>query len=199
MKNFCWIAACVFAFSTSQAQVMPRLGIKGGLNIASLTVNNSTANISSRLGVHAGLLAHIHLSKEIGLQPELVYSGQGMKQNLNGTTYEWNLGYINVPLMLQYMFNNGFRIEAGPEFGFLTSAKIKDATGSDDIKNDLKTTNVGLGFGLSYLSYSGLGIGGRYNLGLSNINNNGSNEIKNRVGQISVFYLFNHDHKAKSK
>jgi hypothetical protein len=69
--------------------------------------------------------------------------------------------------MLQYMFNNGFRIEAGPQLGLLLDAKSTAEGFPDDNTEDVfKSTNVGLGFGLNYLSYSGFGVGGRYVLGL---------------------------------
>jgi hypothetical protein len=199
MKKISLVLIAISTIYSAQAQIGAKLGVKGGLNVASLTINGSSTGVDSKFGAHAGLLAHLHLSPQIGLQPELLYSGQGMKQVSGGVTYNWNLDYINLPIMLQYMFNNGFRLEAGPQFGFLVSGKIKDNGGVTDLGNDLKTTDVGLGFGLNYLSHSGLGIGGRYNLGLTNINETGVNELKNRVGQISVFYMFNHNHKAQSR
>jgi hypothetical protein len=61
-----------------------------------------------------------------------------------------------------------------------------------------KTPNVGLGVGLNYLSYSGLGVGARYNLGLSNIGE-GSTDIKTRTLQLSLFYMFDSRHKSKSR
>jgi len=41
------------------------------------------------------------------------------------------------------------------------------------------------------LSASGLGVDGRYNFGISDINNAGSNEIKNNVFQLGLFYMLN--------
>lgn len=184
------MAICAAMFT--KAQDVPQFGIKGGLNVATLNVTGSSGSISSKVSGHGGLVAHIHVAPQFAIQPEVLYSGQGMKQVLGNKTYDWNLGYINIPIMLQYMVSNGFRIEAGPQFGILASAKIKDDVGTTDIKNDLKGSDVGLGFGLSYVGPGGLGVGGRYNLGLSNINKTGSNEIKNSVGQFSVFYMFSH-------
>ena len=97
------------------------------------------------------------------------------------------------------MFNNGFRIEAGPQLGLLVNSKIEDQDGvEDDAKDSFKTTNVSLGFGLNYLSQTGFGVGGRYNLGVSNIAE-GSGDTKGRVFQISLFYMFDNAHKAKSQ
>jgi hypothetical protein len=97
------------------------------------------------------------------------------------------------------MFDNGFRIEAGPQLGLLVSSKIEDENDNEEDADDtFKSTNVSVGLGLNYLSYSGFGIGGRYNLGVSNIAE-GSGDVKSRVFQISLFYMFDSMHKAKSK
>jgi hypothetical protein len=103
--------------------------------------------------------------------------------------------------MIQYMFDNGFRLQAGPQVGFLLDGKIEgDAGGADvDIADDLKKIDAGVGLGVGYLSYSGLGIEGRYNLGLTNINDVGTNELRNRVFQISLFYMLDNAHKSKSR
>ena len=102
--------------------------------------------------------------------------------------------------MIQYMFDNGFRIEAGPYVGFLLGAKDVSASGTEvEAKDDYKKVDAGLGLGLNYLSYSGFGVGGRYNIGLANINDRIGSKIQNRVFQLSVFYMFDNDHKAKSR
>jgi len=129
------------------------------------------------------------------LQPEVVYSGQGAEV---GNTHV-KLDYINIPLMIQYMFNNGFRIEAGPQLGLLIAAKNEVGDNETETKDHYNTPDFGVGLGISYLSYSGFGVGGRYNIGVSNISETASPNIKNRVFQLGVFYLFDHHHKAKSK
>lgn len=180
------------------AQTQAKIGLKAGLNIANVSMDPEVIDKGSRLGFHGGLLAHIHLSPQWGIQPEVLYSGQGFEDNTNNT--EWKLNYLNIPVMVQYMFDNGFRISAGPQVGFLLDGKIAESGFEDlDIKNDLKKIDAGIGVGLGYLSYSGLGIEGRYNHGLTNINDVGSNELNNRVFQISLFYMLDNAHKAKSR
>lgn len=189
------ITTTIFSFSQHSA----KFGAKAGLNIATLNIENFD-NTDSRLGLHAGFLAHIHLSPNWALQPELLYSAEGGKIDFGGGEEATiKNDYINIPLMLQYMFDNGFRIEAGPQLGLLVSSKVEDQDGvEDDAKDSFKSTNVSLGFGLNYLSKSGFGVGGRYNLGVSNIAE-GSGDTKGRVFQISLFYMFDNAHKAKSR
>lgn len=202
MKKISLVIGAALFSSVLFAQTQPKFGLKAGLNVANLNVEN-VDDLDSRLGLNAGLLAHIHLSPQWGIQPELVYSQQGMKVKNNTSTENddvtWKVDYVNIPVMVQYMFDNGFRLQAGPQIGLLVNGKIEDNADTEiDIKDDLKKVDAGLGLGLGYLTYSGLGIEARYNLGLSNINESG-NDIKNRVFQVGLFYMFDQAHKAKSK
>ena len=182
-----FLCAMVITGTISAQQV--HLGVKGGLNLYDL----SNSNFDPMLGVHLGLLGHIHLSQKFALQPELVYSTQGAK--FANSDNSLNLAYVNVPILLQYMFDNGFRIQAGPQLGVLTSAKSVLGDNKVDVKNEFKNIDLGLGFGASYVHPpSGYGVDARYNLGMTNISENASNDFKNRGFQLGVFYLLGHKH-----
>lgn len=198
MKFYVGVAiAAVSLCSTVVAQQVSKekfinIGIKGGLNVFNIN-NNNNVNYDSKLGVHAGLIGHIHLTRQIALQPEIVYSAQGAKFNAGGVTTKINLGYINVPLMVQYMFDNGFRLQAGPQLGFLANAKDKTNNTSIDRKDLYKKVDVALGAGIGYVEpSSGLGIDVRYNLGLTDISESTAFKSTNRGFQVGLFYLFQH-------
>ena len=187
------LAATLIAGTASAQHV--NIGIKAGLNVYNIN-NDNGASYDSKLGFNAGLIGHIHLSKKVALQPEVVYSGQGAKFTTAGVETKYNLAYINVPLMLQYMFDNGFRLQAGPQAGLLVSAKSKNNDNTVDIKNNFKPLDLGVSFGASYIHPStGVGIDARYNLGLSNINENSDFKSTNRGLQVSLFYIFGHTSK----
>ena len=186
----------VAALSTTGFAQPPKFGIKAGVNFA--TTNNSVSGASgNKLGLNLGVLSHIHLSPEFSLQPEVYYSGQG------GTVgdVDVNLNYINIPVLVQYNFDNGFRLQTGPQLGLLTSVSSKVDGNDVDFfsSDDFKSTDVSWSFGLGYLTYSGFGIDARYNLGLTQINDAGSGKTTNRVLQLGLFYLLDHHHKARSK
>lgn len=164
------------------------IGTKIGLNSYTINTENNS-DFDSRIGIHAGLIGHIHLNSEFALQPEIVYSMQGAK---SGST-ELKLDYINIPVLVQYMFDNGFRLQAGPQLGFLINAKGESNNSSVDLKDDFKSVDAGLSFGVGYIHPpTSFGIGARYNLGLNNISENANVESTNRGFQIGIFYLFNH-------
>lgn len=167
------------------------LGIKGGVNVYNVH-NDNDIKYDPRTGYHFGLLGHIHFDNQFAIQPEIVYSAQGAK--IGDTKY--NLDYVNVPVLFQYMFDNGFRLQAGPQAGFLLSAKSKYNNTTTDNKEDLKPIDLCASIGASYVVPStGFGIDARYNLGLNNINKNSTVNSTNRGLQLGVFYIFGHNSK----
>jgi Outer membrane protein beta-barrel domain len=192
MKFFATVAMATILFTTSATAQHVNIGIKGGLNVYNIS-NNNGPKYDSKVGFNAGLLGHIHLAKQLAFQPELVYSAQGAKFTTSSIETKLNLGYINIPLLIQYMFDNGFRLQAGPQIGFLVSAKAKTGSTEIDLKNNLKKVDFALGAGIGYVHpASGFGVDARYNIGLSNINENGSVKSYNRGLQVGIFYLFKH-------
>lgn len=200
MKKIILVVSAVVLSCAAMAQSHIKLGLKGGLNLASLKIDEDEPK-DARLGMNAGVLAHIHLTPGLSLQPELVYSGQGMEDRITGSTNVWKMDYINIPLQLQYNFNNGFRLQTGPQLGFLVKADIENQDGTHlNVTKDFKKTDVSWTLGGGYLSNSGFGLDARYNYGLTNINEYDSfNPISHRVFQIGVFYMFDNQHKARSK
>lgn len=169
-------------------------GLKAGVNVSDLH-SSSTNNLDPRVSAHAGGLAHIHLSKYIAVQPEILYSSQGIKQDVGDGSYTLRLNYINVPVLFQYMIADGFRLETGPQAGFLVGAKLKSGDNTTNVKSNYTSGDFSWAFGAGYLTHSGLGIDARYNIGINNINNtNGqdNNKLQNRVFQVGLFYQFLH-------
>lgn len=115
-----------------------------------------------------------------------MYSMQGGQRN-NQTI---KLNYVNIPFLGQYMANDGFRLQTGPQLGILAAAKSKTGDVEVDVKDNLSGTEFSWIFGAGYLFKQGWGIDGRFNLGLSNVDDNDNSTVKNRVFQIGVFYQF---------
>lgn len=184
------LLAALLIVSTANAQHV-NVGVKGGLNLYSIN-NDNNSNYDTKAGFHAGLVGHIHLARQFALQPELVYSVQGAKYTVAGVDTKLNLGYINMPVMFQYMFDNGFRLQAGPQVGFLINGKVETNNSKTDVKDNFKTVDFALGGGVGYVSPSGFGVDARYNLGLSDISENSPVKSTNRGVQLGVFYLLKH-------
>lgn len=194
MKKTIILASALFIFLGATKAQDVHFGIKGGLNASNINVSNNQGNhLDTKIGFNAGLLAHIHAGKSFAIQPEVYYSSEGAKSTVSNIKSTINLGYINVPVLAQYMFANGFRIEAGPQVGFLINAKSKTGSLTTDEKTNYKTTSFSIPVGAGYLTSFGLGFDARYNFGISDIvKNNTGGAARSNVFQFGLFYQFGH-------
>jgi opacity protein-like surface antigen len=192
MKSFLFTVVALLLITNAAHSQHVNIGIKGGLNAYTIMGDNSN-DFDPKLSYHAGLLGHIHMSNNFALQPEAVFSVQGSKSKIAGVDMLINMNYVNIPLLIQYMFDNGFRLQAGPQLGILASAKSKTGNATADVKDNYKSTDFGLSVGMSYVKPStGFGIDFRYNHGFTNINNSDAINSYNRGFQLGLFYLFQH-------
>ncbi|MBP1224741.1 porin family protein [Flavobacterium sp. 1355] len=198
MKKIMLTAAAVMAFAFSNAQET-KFGVKGGLNIANL--GGDVEDTSSKIGFHVGGFAEFKISDKFAIQPELLFSTQGAKTEWSdeGVRVEekLNLSYLNIPVMAKFYVAEKFSLEAGPQIGFLLSAKSKVEAGdfSDevDVKDAYESIDFGVNFGAGYDFTENLSAGVRYNLGLSNIAKTEDGEdfkMNNSVFSVSVGYKF---------
>lgn len=163
------------------------LGIKGGLNISKMSA--ASDGYKTLASGHIGLLDHIHINRMFAVQPELVYSMQGTKYKFSNNDYEYRLGYLNIPVLLQLMTQKGWRFETGPQLGIILNAKNTRAN-PQDVKGVFKSTDVAWAIGVGYITTSRFGFDVRYNIGLSDITKDNATNIKNMVLQAGVFYQF---------
>ncbi len=204
-KLFLCAAIAVFAFINLNAQEV-KFGAKAGLNLASI-VGDEADDFDGKTSFHFGVVAEIMISEKFSVQPELLYSAQGAE-----ITYEDDfekeevtikLDYINIPIMAKYYVAEGFSVEAGPQIGFLMNSEAEfdytdkedpefSESGTEDLKDDIKSIDFGFNLGVGYKMDSGLNFGARYNLGLSDLWDIDTGGIKNQnsVIQVSVGFFF---------
>ncbi|KAA3439179.1 porin family protein [Rufibacter hautae] len=184
MKKFLSVAA-LFLFFALGAHAQTSLGLKGGLNVSTIRIPN--VDIDPRLGVHFGGFASTPISSRFALQPEIVYSQQGVKANQYTYTYH----YLNVPLIFKGTISGGLHLQVGPQFGILLAADRKEGRTTLDITDSRNRYDGAIALGLGY-DVSAWQISARYNLGLSDVRDGSDNGINhtNNVFQLSLGYKF---------
>ena len=180
-------------FYVSDAQI--RFGLKAGASFYNFGGDDAEdLDLDSKISFNAGGMVNIPISENFSFNPEVIFNGEGAKMEEGDDRVNYNLGYINVPLLLQFNSTSGFYAEFGPQVGFLMSAKLDQKMGgveSDtDIKDNFKSTNFSVALGAGYRMTNGFGIGARYNLGLSNILEADDTDLKTRGFQVGVSFLF---------
>ncbi len=187
------------------AQQEVKFGPKAGVNFSTLS-NVSKAKMLT--GFYVGAVAEIKFSEKFSIQPELVYSSQGAKNDYTETiagisTHHHNhdkVEYINIPILAKYYIYNGLSVELGPQFGFLVKAESKDEISANgttfenkrDFKNEVNSFDFGIGAGLAYDLSNGFFVNARYNFGLTKVGKSDQyyKDSKNGVTQIGVGYKF---------
>jgi hypothetical protein len=181
---------------------------KIGLNFANVTNAGKINDESSKLkvGYAVGLEAEYGLSEKFSVAAGVLYSMQGCdygeyKVSAGGETLggwdknQYNLAYLNIPIVANFYFAKGWAIKAGIQPGFLLSAKHKvDGVGGTesynaDIKDAQKSFDLSIPLGLSY-EYENIVFDARYNLGVTKMNKEGEESCKNSVVQFTVGYKF---------
>lgn len=185
---------------TAHAQLL-QYGIKGGLNIASLS-GDEMDDLDSRMGLAAGAYLSVPVVPSLSIQPEVLYMMKGATESFNGTDVTIQLDYLEIPILVKYSFGVPGAparpsIFAGPAFGLNLSSKVKAEAGGESVEEDLediKDTDLGLVFGAGlafHLSGYSLGLDVRYNLGLTSIDDTGEGfDVKNNVISLLVSFGF---------
>jgi hypothetical protein len=221
LKKCIFLQALFIFFNsfTSSAQETG-FGIKAGANYSVLSgVINKEAVYKA--GPHVGIYGFFRPTNSFAIQPEIIYSSQGCKNEWPRGKTTTKLDYVNIPLICKLYIGNKFYWQFGPQLGILANSKEKGTVsvfvgngvngyGWQDVEIDqnvesvYKSTDFSLvtGFGVNIIPE--LTLSARFNYGLSNIDSNPENQqfrgnshpLANRVFQFSIGYNFGGDHQV---
>ncbi|MBA4166491.1 MAG: PorT family protein [Chitinophagaceae bacterium] len=170
--------------TSQENKLHSKFGIKGGVNLTNLYVND-VSDEHMKVGFNAGVFAKLAVARGFSIQPELLYTVKGAKENYNNFLqgngeYRFNLNYIELPLLAVINIGKNFNIHAGGYAAYLVSANIKDVNsngtinGATDLNEDnFQRWDAGLAGGLGF-DIQNLSIGARYNYGLAEIGKSGN-------------------------
>ncbi|WP_297333282.1 porin family protein [Flavobacterium sp.] len=189
--------AAVNAQTSNMNSLSPRFGVKGGVNFATVTGDDFDSP-DSRTSFHVGVLGEMPLTEMFSIQAEVLYSGQGFDADIEGSDgdkAEYQLDYINVPILAKVYVLDGLSLEVGPQFSFVVNEEFDFNPNSNDGDIDLEGTpaeaesfEFGVAAGLTFETSMGLFATGRYNMGLTDIIED--IDAKNSVFQIGIGYKF---------
>lgn len=219
MKNLLKLLIVVIGFTMTTESYAQTFGVKAGLNLSNMLVEDDDDTYSDDFkvnpGFHVGATAEFPITELFSFETGLLLSTKGFKvseeETFMGETVKYesklNLIYLDIPLTAKASFDlGGARIYGvfGPYIGMGLSGKSKfeitamgeTETDEEDIKwgsdeDDFKRLDLGLTMGAG-VEISSIQIGLSYGLGLANISTNadGGSKISNRVLGISVGYKF---------
>jgi hypothetical protein len=166
----------------------PVISLTGGLNFGKWKLDEKSNFNHSRVGILLGVAVELEVQEALSLQSGLQYTmfGTHFKYNNDESIYKTN--YLLMPLLGKYKFENGISIHAGPEIGFLMSAKSVLDGDHYDFQDDMKPFDVFFALGAEYALKSGLSFGFRIHHGLTNVENGADTAIHNRGFSLMASY-----------
>lgn len=173
-----------------------RFGVRGGVNISSLSGDNIDSFIEDNLtGFHVGPTVEWMIDGSFGLEGALLYSEKGIKfkdRDKNKT------GYLDVPVSLKWRLNATENIkpfvDAGPYISFKISGDDNFNGIKDDVVDQWKAKNfaagLNIGAGVEFMKF--LQIKANYGLSLTDNYNasDGEYSVKDRTWSASVALYF---------
>ena len=154
----------------SQAQV--KFGLKGGLNLTSMSFNKSSAEdaIKNKAGFFIGPTVKIGLPVSgLSLDASALYDQRESKMNVNGTEETLKSQSFQVPINIRYAVGLGSVVNlfafAGPQFGFNLGDKSKEIF-NNALDWTLRSSNVSANVGLGATVLNHLQVTVNYNIAL---------------------------------
>ena len=201
---------CVLAQNSTQQKDAKKKKIDkifellGFVNISSLPGENDSYS-GTLLGAQIGGQVKLgQFSERMAVWGGAAYSMQGGSYKSSysgGGDYgdgSLRLNYLNFPITARYQAKNGFFAEGGIQPGLLLSAKNKfnysGSSGSDDVKDQINSFDIGIPIGLGYKFNDNIGVSARFTPGITNINKSQSTyeapKNRNMVIALGATYAF---------
>ncbi|BDD08218.1 hypothetical protein FUAX_06500 [Fulvitalea axinellae] len=155
----------ILSSTTLHAQKKLRFGFKGGVVYSSF-YGDHLKNVKAKVGYQAGFLAEYRISEKFAIQPEVIYSLEGVKTD-GDVDMDINSHYANIPLMLKYYLTDKINIQAGPQIGFIILGAQKTKREDIDVTGHFKDAKFDFNFGAGYELTEKLSLDLRYTLGVT--------------------------------
>ena len=202
------LTICLLIATVSYAQNDISYGIKGGLNYANLIYefedsNNDFLDFNAKVGFYAGGFINVSLSDKFSLQPELLYSSQGAKLDIDYSRitlfdnsdplFLENQDDVNVkqskllmPLLLEYKVDDNFSLFLGPQITYTLNFETEVENGDKLVVSrfqDDDKIGVDASARIGYKASENMMIELGYFRGLTN-----QNSVKASVFQLGLAY-----------
>ena len=201
MKRIKRIYVIVFFFLLnsfpSHAQLQFHYGPRIGLGISTFAGPDAYA-VNYPVGTIVGLYTHTDFAKKLSFDVELNYISMGSLFSINQDTpdqrdYKASLGYISMPVNLNYRFYKQIHLQIGIQTSALLTAvteeKYQNVVTKGKNINDYHAIDVGPTVGCYYQFEKGLQLGIRYYRGVQDIFK-GDTQIYNTGVQFLLTYQF---------
>jgi opacity protein-like surface antigen len=179
----------------ASAQPMVSYGVKGGLNLATLSFDPDLEDLegvktTNRTGAAVGGFVNIGMTDMFSIQPELLFSMKGAKQEAFGFEGAVKVNLVQIPILGRADFPTMGQVRpfvlAGPAVAFKVSAK-EEFDGEEDDLEEVSSTDFSVIVG-GGVEIRGVSIEARYDLGLKNLNTDDEEGLKVKSRAITILF-----------
>ena len=220
MKKIVMMCALLVASLSANAQYDPgtwSMQVKFGFGASHLTnmekipLSDSNADTEFKGASMIGVDFQYQATKWFGIQSGINFWWQGsgwedfVEDNVKFEDNKFELNYVAVPVLANFYVAKGLALKSGVQLGYMVNAdvemtakakvdnyKVTDIT-SIDVEDDCKKFDVSIPVGISYETNSDWIFGAQYNIGLTKVNKEsfeGVKDSKNGVFMFTVGWKF---------
>lgn len=189
MKKIIFFAACFMCTITASIAQSFHLGAKAGVNMNK--IDGQAFKDGFNAGFQLGGFMEIDLGKTIGIQPEVLFNQTNTTiasdatdiYNLALDGQKKTLNYLSIPVLLRINAGKLITFHLGPQYSILmNSHETILQNGTDAFKSGDFAAVLG-----AQVNLGSLKVYGRYNIGLSNINDiDNKDKWKNQQIQLGL-------------
>ena len=195
-KIFTLILVAVATMVAVPASAQVQFGLKGGLNVTNMSLNDDILKTENRAGFFIGPTVKFTLPiVGLGVDASALYDQR--EAEVKGTDEKIKQQAINIPVNLRYGVGLGETASlyffAGPQFGFNVGDKEHKIT--DHETRHLNSSTFSVNFGLGVMVLNHVQISANYNLvcgktGNISVKDGIKNKARANAWQISAAYYF---------
>lgn len=206
-KIFTAIALAVTLMVAAPSQAQVKFGLKGGLNVTSMSLSSDVIKKDNQTGFFIGPSVKVSIPLAgLGVDASLLYDQRDAKLDNGDDEQTTSQRSINIPINLRYGIGLGSiasaYIAAGPQFGFNVGSKNYNWSNTENYQLKKSNFSINVGAGVSLLSH--LEIGFTYNIAcgktgevtwgeaLGTVSQQviGTKNVRTNAWQVSAAYYF---------
>ncbi|MCC6162062.1 MAG: PorT family protein [Acidobacteria bacterium] len=174
------------------------VGVKGGVNLASITFDEDGPSVAPHVGAVGGGFVVIPLTSVLSAQVEGLYSAKGVRLTEAGIDSSLRVEYLELPLLARFTrrgSTRNYHVAAGPALGWRLRARSRVDFGSVveefDLTDDVERFDIGIAVAAG-VDFARLTVDARYTFGVRDIDADRTDTVvmKNRAASITVGLRF---------
>lgn len=196
MKNILFILIVFGTFTTSYSQTEKSFGIRGGINMSTLT----NANLDRKTSGYFSVFGNFKFSDLYAFQPEIGYSNQGGNVRNTSSFDDIDIHYVSLSAINKFFVkDSGFHFLIGPGLDFDVDDTVIGISNREE-GNDITFVDINITLGIGLEFKNGLGFEVRYKQGVVDVFSGSWHDFEselyedevqfNNLFQLGLFYKF---------